>query len=145
MESNFMCKDSDLKIKEYMSKTYRIDQRIKSKIEQIRNLRELAEKVNSAFRDITGSGNQNKQKMECAIVKMLDLENEIKKEIEDLIDLKRKIISMIKKVKNFEYQMILELRYLHFKKWREIAAIMGYGVDNIYKMHKNALKKCSLP
>ena len=83
--------------------------------------------------------------MECAIVKMLDLENEIKKEIEDLIDLKRKIISMIKKVKNFEYQMILELRYLHFKKWREIAAIMGYGVDNIYKMHKNALKKCSLP
>ena len=124
---------------------HRIDQRIKSKIEQIRNLRELAEKVNSAFRDITGSGNQNKQKMECAIVKMLDLENEIKKEIEDLIDLKRKIISMIKKVKNFEYQTILELRYLHFKKWREIAAIMGYGVDNIYKMHKNALKKCSLP
>lgn len=63
-------------------------------------------------RDIPGSINQNKQKMECAIIKMLDFENEIKKEIEDLIDLNRKIISIIKKVKNFEYQAILELQVL---------------------------------
>ena len=63
-------------------------------------------------RDIPGSINQNKQKMECAIIKMLDFENEIKKEIEDLIDLNRKIIPIIKKVKNFEYQAILELQVL---------------------------------
>lgn len=79
-------------IKEYLSQAYRIDQRINSKLEQVRNLRELAEKATSTLSDIPCSGNGNKQKMESVIVKIIDLENEIDEEIDKLVDLKHEIV-----------------------------------------------------
>ena len=93
-------------IKEYLSQAYRIDQRINSKLEQVRSLRELAEKATSTLSDIPCSGNSNKQKMEGVIVKIIDLENEIDEEIDRQVDLKQEIVSMIKQVKNPEYQTL---------------------------------------
>ncbi|MEG1149598.1 MAG: hypothetical protein RSD98_13515, partial [Niameybacter sp.] len=57
-----------------------------------------------------------------------------------LVDLKREFMFIIKKVNNFEYQTLLELRYLCFKTWEQIAVDMDYGIDNIYKLHQKALR-----
>ena len=48
-------------------------------------------------------------------------------------------------VENLEYQTLLELRYLCFKTWEQIAVQMGYGIDNIYKMHHKALREVAVP
>ena len=128
-------------IKEYLSQAYRIDQRIDSKLEQVQSLRESATKATSTLSD-TYSGNSNKQKMEGVIVKIVDLENDIKDEIERLVCLKRKIVSMIKKVKNPEYQTLLERRYLCFKTWEQIAVEMNYELRYLHKLHKYALEVC---
>ena len=133
-EDNFMT------IKEYLSQAYRIDQRIDSKLEQVQSLRDLAAKATSTLSD-TYSGNSNKQKMEGVIVKIIDLENEIKEEIDRLVCLKRKIVSMIKQVKNPEYQTLLERRYLCFKTWEQIAVEMNYDLSWLHRLHKKALSK----
>ena len=47
---------------------------------------------------------------------------------------------MIENIENFNHRRLLELRYLNFKKWDEIAKQLDYGVDHIYTMHRKALK-----
>ncbi|MGN2369240.1 hypothetical protein ACTFJW_04160 [Clostridium cagae] len=46
---------------------------------------------------------------------MMELENEINVDIDVLVDLKKEIMSIIKKTNNPEQQTLFELRYLCFK------------------------------
>lgn len=47
-------------------------------------------------------------------LKIIDLEDGLKKDIEKLVDLKKEIMGVIHTVPNVEYQMLLEKRYLCF-------------------------------
>ena len=78
--------------------------------------------------------------MSDTIDKMIDLENEINSDIDRLVDLKREIVSLIKRVENPEYQTLLELRYLCFKSWEQIAVTMNYASRNVFSLHEKALK-----
>ena len=51
---------------------------------------------------------------------MIDLENEINADIDELAELKRTLVSVIKTVENPEQQTILEQRYLCFKPWESL-------------------------
>ena len=126
--------------KEYLAQAYRIDQRINSKLEQIVSLRELATKATSTLSDTPPSGSRNVHSMEGIIVKMIDLENEINADIDVLVDLKKEIMSIIKKINNPEQQTLLELRYLCFKTWEQIAVEMKYSIQNAYKVHDRAIE-----
>lgn len=79
--------------------------------------------------------------MEGVIVKIIDLENEIDEEIDRLVDLKKDIVSLIKQVKNPEYQTLLELRYLCFRTWEQIAVAMSYDLSWVHRLHNKALGK----
>lgn len=131
--------------KEYLAQAYRIDQRINSKLEQIVSLRELATKATSTLSDTPPSGSRNIHSMEGIIVKMMELENEINADIDVLVDLKKEIMSIIKKINNPEQQTLLELRYLCFKTWEQIAVDMGYSIQNAYKVHDRALENIVIP
>ena len=129
-----------MKAKEYLSQAYRLDQRIDAKIEQVMSLRNLAAKATSTLSDAMPSGTRNIHRMEDIIMRIFDLENEINADIDSLVALKREIVSTIKSVPNLEYQILLELRYLCFKPWEQIAVEMGYGIDNVFRLHQKALK-----
>ena len=130
--------------KEYLSQAYRIDQRINSKLEQVESLRALATKATSTISDNLPSGSQNVQAMEDIIVKIIDLENEINKDISTLVDLKREIVGVIKRISNPEYQTLLELRYLCFYSWEKVAVEMEYDLRYVHKLHKKAMEQCSV-
>lgn len=130
--------------KAYLGQAYRIDKRINSKLEQIVSLRELATKATSTLNDTPVSGTRNIQSMEGIIAKMIDLESEINQDIDTLVDLKREFVSIIKKINNPEYQTLLELRYLCFKTWEQIAVDMGYDLRYLHKLHGRALESCEI-
>ena len=132
-------------VKEYLQQGYRIDQRINSKIAQVTGLHELATKATATLSDMPGNATPNTHRMEDIIVKMVDLENEINSDIDSLMDLKAEMVSVIKNVRNPELQTLLELRYLCFKTWEQIAVEMNYGIENIYRLHREALKNISIP
>lgn len=129
--------------KDYLSQAYRIDTRINSKIEQVNSLHSLATKATSTLSDIPPSGTRNVHRMEDIIAKIIKLEDEINADIDELVDLKRNITQLIKKIDNPEYQTLLELRYLTFKKWEEISVEMSRSIRNIYDLHCEALEQCS--
>lgn len=125
--------------KDYLSQGYRLDQRIKSKMEQISNLNDLATKATVAMSGMPHSPNRGSSTMANAVEKIIDLENEINAEIERLVILKQNIIDTIQSVEDMEYQTLLEKRYLCFQKWEQIAIDMDYSIDNVFKVHKKAL------
>ena len=90
-------------------------------------------------------GSRNVYKMQDIIGKIIDLENEINADIDQLVDLKREIVSTIKAVEAPEYQTLLELRYLCFKTWEQIAVDMQYSTRNIYKLHECAIRRIKVP
>lgn len=129
--------------KEYLSQAYRIDQRINSKLEQVMSLRDLLGKANVTLTGMPKTPTPNPHSMEDIIVKMVDLESEINDDIDTLVDLKAEIMRCIKRVDNPEYQTLLELRYLCFKRWEKIAVEMGYDLRYVYKLHDQALEACA--
>lgn len=128
--------------KEYLLQAFRLDQRINSKLEQIVSLRDLATKATSTLSDMPHSPNRNTGSMENSICKMIDLESEINNDIDELVDLKREIVFFIRDIHNPEYQTLLELRYLCFISWEQIAVNMGYELRYLYKIHGRALEEC---
>nr|WP_294666558.1 DUF1492 domain-containing protein [uncultured Ruminococcus sp.] len=131
--------------KEYLSQAYRLDKRIDSKIEQLKSLNLLATKCTSTLSDMPKSQSISNSRLEDTVVKIVDLQEEINMDIDSLVDLKRDIVRTIKSVQNPEYQIILELRYLCFKTWEEIAVQMNCSIDNVFKIRKNALKSVVIP
>ena len=134
-----------MKAKEYLSQAYRLDQRIDAKIEQVMSLRNLATKATSTLSDVAPSGTRNVHRMEDIIIKIIDFENEINADIYRLVALKREITGVIKAVPNLEYQTLLELRYLCFKSWEQIAIEMNYSIQHIYRMREKAFKEIVVP
>lgn len=126
-------------------KAYRIDARINSKLEQIASLNDLACKATSVMSDMPGNPNRNIHKTENVIVKIVDLQEEIKKYMEGLVDLKKEIVDCIKTVQDSELCTLLELRYLSYLGWEQIATEMNYGLDNIFKLHRKALEQIEIP
>jgi uncharacterized protein involved in exopolysaccharide biosynthesis len=129
--------------KDYLSQAYRIDQRINSKLAQVMSLRDLLGKATGTLSGAPKAATPNPHSMEDTIAKMVDLENEINEDIDALVDLKAEIMRRIKRVGNTEYQTILELRYLCFKRWEEIAVDMGYSLRRVYELHDCALEEIS--
>ncbi|HAS04384.1 MAG TPA: hypothetical protein DCR71_01280 [Dehalococcoidia bacterium] len=126
--------------KEYLSQAYRIDRRINSKLEQVASLRELATKVTTTLSDLPHNPSHQTCSMENIICKIVDLENEINNDIDNLLDLKSDIMTAVKRIENPKLRMLLELRYLCFNSWEQIAVDMGYSMQHIYRIHDQALK-----
>lgn len=129
----------EITAREFLGEAYRIDIRIRSKIELLDYLNDLSTKCTATFSDMPRSPNRGNSRFEDTVVKIIDLEHQIDDEIDRLVDVKRKIIEVISLVPNYEQQTLLELRYLNFKTWEQIAVDMNYGIDNIYKLHRKAL------
>ena len=131
--------------KEYLGQAYRLDQRIASKVDQVASLNDLAAKCTSTLTGMPHSPNRGTSTMADAVAKILDLQAEINRDIDDLVDLKRDITGCIMSVQNMEYQSLLEKRYLCLMTWEQIAAENGCSVRNIHMMHGEALKKVIVP
>ena len=101
--------------------------------------------VSLTYSDMPKSPNRDGSRMEDAIIKIIDLENEINQDMMKLVELKKDIIRRIKAVESAELQTILELRYLSYMRWEEIAIELGYGIDNVFRLHRNALDEITIP
>lgn len=131
--------------KEYLSQVMYIDQRINSKLEQVMTLREAATKATATLSDMPRPDSSNVRSMEDTIVKIVDLENEINRDIDQLVDLKAEARRMIAQVKEPDQQLVLELRYLCYKQWSEIMIELGCSEPTVYRLHGEALKKIVVP
>jgi hypothetical protein len=124
---------------EYLSQAFYIDLRLKGKLDRLESLKSLAEKVTAALNATPVSGTRDVHKLDKVVCKIVDLENEINKEIDALVDLKRDIRLMIDSVPCHDCRVVLELRYLNYMKWHQIAESMDRGIRAVHYIHAKAI------
>lgn len=127
--------------KYYLQQAFYLDQLINSKLEQVHHLKALACKATTLLSDMPKSKGSASSRVEDIIVKMMELQEEINQDIDDFVDLKQEIMQAIKKIETFDHRIVLEKRYLGFKKWEEIAVEMNYSIQHVYRLHGQGLQK----
>lgn len=125
--------------KEYLGQAYRLDQRINSKLQQVEHLRSLTQKVTVSYGGETVSHSRDVTSLQNTIIRLMEAEDEINRQIDELVDLKLDIGKTIGQVKNESYRMILEKRYLCFLPWDQIAADMNYSRRWTLTKHERAV------
>lgn len=131
--------------KEYLSRAFMLESRINSKLAQIKTLRATATKASAVLTGMPSKPSRNVTAMEDAIVKMVDLETEISVLVGRLVDERREITEVIARINDPMLETILELRYLCYKDWNEIASELNYHRRHLFRLHGQALAKVVTP
>ena len=126
--------------KEYLGQAYRLDQRIQSKKNQIILLENMAANCTSAITGMPRSPSPSVSPMADAVGKLVDIKNELRDELAQLLNLKISLLEIIRSVQNLEYQLILEKRYLCYQPWETIADDLSYSVSWVLKLHGKSLR-----
>lgn len=118
-----------------------LDHLINSKIRLLDNLKfnRLQVKSMQLKTDVVQES-RNGNRQEDLIIRIMDLEKEITKDIDDLIREKQRAKLVIDKLDG-PYRLVMSMRYLECMKWEEIAYRIGYSIQAIYKIHGQALKR----
>ncbi len=98
--------------KEYLSQARYLDARINTKIKQLEALNTLATSATSVLTGMPHSPNKATSKMADIVDKIVDLQAEINRDIDALVDLKGEMRSKLEMVPAEDYKAILEMRYL---------------------------------
>lgn len=131
--------------KEYLSQARFIDNRIAAKKELKQHLYDQATKCTATWSDMPPGQPNGRSRMADYVMKMIELDEEIDKDIVKLVELKREIIRTINKIDDMEYKTVLEKRYLCYEEWEKIAEDMGYSIRQLYRLHGNALLEVDVP
>lgn len=124
---------------EYLGQAYRLDQHINSKLQQIESLRSLAEKITVSYGGESVTHTRNVTSMEGIITKLIDAEQALKNEIDQMVETKVDIAETIALVRNENYRLILEKRYLCFMDWDCIARDLNCTRRWALVMHERAV------
>lgn len=117
-------KYKDIKRKEVMIK------KLKEEVSNLPN-NPMVEKVQT---------NSIKSLVEDKALQLVFLENELNIMKKDFEETKEKVVENINNIDNNLYRDILFLRYIQFKKWEDIANMLGYSERHTRRIHKEALE-----
>ena len=125
----------------FMSRAFRLEAQVQSKLQQIERLRSLASKVTSNTANEPVSHTRDVTEMQDAVIRIMEEEEILKTRIKMLMDVKEQIRDVIEHVDDVTLQLILEKRYLLYESIKEIAADLGYTYRWTEKKHKKALQE----
>jgi len=126
--------------KDFLNQAFLIDQRIRSKSEQIRTLNEIATSCSATLTGMPRNPNRGGSRMADAVCKMIDLENEIARDMDRLIEVKREIVTVINAVDDVVLRTLLEKRYLCGATWEEISVDLCFNRRWTFRLHDKALE-----
>ena len=126
--------------KEFLRQAFLAEKRAKSIETQIEVLRNHAAYLTPQISETPTKSQVVKSKVEEAAVRIVTLQNELSDVISDLIAKRKAIAQAIRSINNLELETVLELRYLEYLSWEEIASRMGYSLQSAYKAHGKALQ-----
>ena len=126
--------------KEWLSRAYHLDRRIRAKMRRAESLSCLATRASGISDGIpVSNGGYAASRLESIAVRLADLSTEIEKDNGELETISVQIRNAIRTVGDQTMEDILEMRYLDMLKWEEIAALLGLSTNYIYQLHLRAL------
>ena len=138
--------------KEFLKQLEKLDKLIENKTAESAHWRAMAKRTTTHYGGEKVSSSGSQQKMENAIVRYMDIENEINECIDKMYDKRKEIISIIEKLSSTEYDVlhkmyvgktivredgITETKYMSFD---EVAEMNGKSYSWATTIHGRALK-----
>ena len=74
-------------------------------------------------------------------VKIMEYKDTIEKKIEELVDLKRRVLNVIDSIDDAEKRLILTMRYVNLKTWEQIERDLPMSRKTMFIVHKKAVKE----
>ena len=119
-----------------------LDREIDRKVEEIVKWRARLGKVTPTLSLQPGGGGSIYKGSDADIInKIVDLEQEVNKDIDRLIDIRQQIALIINAVEDHHERLLLQYRYLDGKTFEWIAGEMYYSWRWIHILHKRAISK----
>lgn len=130
------------KAKEYLSQIRTLDSQIRRRQQEVQELRESAMSMGGASLDANHirTDSPDPDPLASKVSRYVDLLNETNDMINDLVELKHRIIGQIQMLDDAKYMDVLWKRYVDLKTFDQIADEMNYSVRHITSIHGRALQ-----
>lgn len=128
-----------MRAKEYLNQVREINRRIDDKVLEIDFLNDRLTSISVAYDVEPVDHSRNVHSLEHSIARVLDLKDELARDLTDLIDKRREVENTIEQLKDTNMKKLLNLRYLHFNTWEYIAVQLNFSIRNVYILHGKAL------
>ena len=126
--------------KAYLQQVEMLDIKIQNKLIEQQQWRDVATGITANIGGDRVQASSSQQKMADAVVKCVDIESEIDKLIDNLIDTKKKIIETIEKLSSPTEYRIIHMRYIQYISLSDIAEILNREYTTVTTTHGRALK-----
>lgn len=125
--------------KSYLEQIERLDRMIQNKLSEINQLKHMAVSITISPKEVNVQISPDNDKMGNAVAKIIDLEKETDKLVDEYIDKRKHIIEQIDSIGDTNMYHVLSERYISRKELSVIAVEMGYSFKQICRIHGNAL------
>lgn len=122
----------------YLNKYRKAVNDIKIASEELQTWREIATRISPQYSGMP-HGSDGSDKLQTAVLEITELSESIEHHIREAKKLRAQVQQIIDGVEDNTLHTLLTYRYIHGKKFEEIALLMRYDYRYIRKLHKKAL------
>ena len=126
--------------KSYLRQVEKLDKQISNKLVEREQWRDISLGITASIGGERVQTTGNQQKMADAVIKCVDMEEEIDALVDNLIEVKKDVIATIEQLESPTEYDILHKRYIQFIPLQDIAKRYGREYTTITTTHGRALK-----
>lgn len=122
-------------LKQYRSLSMEIDQIT----DELQRWQDLATRISPSYSDMPHGGGNDK--IQTAAVEVAELTEQLNDKIHQAVKMQQEMKDLIGTIDDATLRRLMIYRYIHGKKWEEIAVLMDYDYRWILRLHGKALCK----
>lgn len=134
--------ENELKIW-YLSRYRRLNERIDRLLEEQSRWREMALKITPTLSQTPGGG-ESGSPIERPMDKVLEIDEEINREIDELQIVRQEIRAALNQLEDENLKLLMEYRYIDGLTWEQIAVKMNYCWRQVCRKHGQALTQITM-
>ena len=127
--------------KTYLNQISRLDKMIQNKLSEIYRLKTIACSVTVSTDKEAVDVSTDKDKLGSTVTKIVDLEKDTDKLVDEFMRKRNHIISQIDSMENTDYYHVLSMRYVNQNTFEEIAQATNWSIRKIFTIYGRALQE----
>ena len=126
--------------KDFLRQVEKLDVQIRNKLIEQQQWRDIAMGITAGMEGERVQSQGSQTKMADAVIKCVDMEAEIDRLVDNLIDTKKEVIQTIEQLDSPTEYNFLHMKYIQYKSLQDIADHYGYDYGWATTTHGRALK-----
>lgn len=125
--------------KAYLKQVKLFDTHINNKLAELSRLKDMLLKITSTLKDDVVSGSRDQDKLGSGVARIVDLQKEIDKAVDEFVDKKQEIRAVVDKIEDADQLDVIYKRYFLYETFEQIACELHMTYRNVCYIHGKAL------